>query len=268
MIHNFITEHITGDRMKACSQVHYEFGHNPSHDTMVKRAKRIYVKTDYIPDVFRLIESRDRPVVVISHNSDYNIIPKLYKMKPKCVRKWYAQNVAVEADDLIPVPIGCENVNTPAGYSGNMAIIDRVIKLRLPKKWLCFMNFNMKNNLDTRVEVFETFYGKPWVMYEKFGIPFDHCMKLTAQSKFVLCPEGNGIDTHRVWESLYLGSIPIVKRNVHFSSFDELPIIMVDDWSEITQDRLNEWWEDFDLNNFNLEKMRINYWKRRLMADV
>ena len=30
---------------------------------------------------------------------------------------------------------------------------------------------------------------------------------------FELCPEGNGMDTHRFYEALFLNTIPIVKKN-------------------------------------------------------
>lgn len=268
MIHNFITEHITGDRIKGCSQIHYEFGHNPSHDRMIQRAKIIYVKTDYILDVFKYIINRERPVIVITHNSDYNVTEKWFSKKPKCVKRWYAQNVAVKDDILIPVPIGCENVNTPKGYSGDMTVINKATKLSNNKKWLCYMNFNMRNNVNSRVDAFEYFYGKPWVLYERYGVPFEHCMTLTAQSKFVVCPEGNGIDTHRVWEALYLGAIPIVKKNIHFSSFNELPIVTVDSWEQVTESFLVKWWSKFDKKNYNLEKMKMSYWKTRIKRDV
>jgi hypothetical protein len=32
--------------------------------------------------------------------------------------------------------------------------------------------------------------------------------------KFAICPEGNGIDTHRLWECFYLKVIPIVIDNI------------------------------------------------------
>jgi hypothetical protein len=53
-------------------------------------------------------------------------------------------------------------------------------------------------------------------------------------SNFVLCPEGNGIDTHRLWETLYMGGTPIVKRNKYMSSlFDQLPVVQVQDWEDL-----------------------------------
>ena len=36
------------------------------------------------------------------------------------------------------------------------------------------------------------------------------------KSKFCICPEGNGPDCHRLWESLYLDVIPICKRSIFF----------------------------------------------------
>ena len=43
-------------------------------------------------------------------------------------------------------------------------------------------------------------------------VEVDHYLE-AAQSKFVLCPSGLGFDTYRLWETLMLGSIPIVESN-------------------------------------------------------
>ena len=43
--------------------------------------------------------------------------------------------------------------------------------------------------------------------------------------KFILCPLGNGVDSHRIWETLYSGSIPIVLDKVTFKCLDGLPVI-------------------------------------------
>ena len=37
--------------------------------------------------------------------------------------------------------------------------------------------------------------------------------------KYVLCPEGNGIDTHRFWETIYAGSIPVSKKHITGAEF-------------------------------------------------
>jgi len=60
--------------------------------------------------------------------------------------------------------------------------------------------------------------------------------------QFSACPRGNGIDTHRVWESLYLGVVPIVERTTlseHWRSCG-LPLVLIDDWGEVTPVRLRQ----------------------------
>ena len=38
---------------------------------------------------------------------------------------------------------------------------------------------------------------------------------------FIISPPGNGIDTHRVWETIYAGSYPVVEKNLSMNSFNE-----------------------------------------------
>ena len=61
--------------------------------------------------------------------------------------------------------------------------------------------------------------------------------KLHDNYSFELCPEGNGLDTHRFYEALLLNTIPIVKRNSLESMYIQFPCVIVDDWKEITKER-------------------------------
>ena len=56
-----------------------------------------------------------------------------------------------------------------------------------------------------------------------------------VKSKFIISPEGNGVDTHRAWEALYFKGIPVIENNddVKFK-YDGLPVIFTDDYSDIT----------------------------------
>ena len=40
-------------------------------------------------------------------------------------------------------------------------------------------------------------------------------------------PYGNGYDTHRIWEALYSGSIPVVKENKAFNQFKDLQFCLL-----------------------------------------
>lgn len=83
---------------------------------------------------------------------------------------------------------------------------------------------------------------------------------------FVLCPPGNGLDTHRVWEVLCLGRIPIIEDLPINRVYEGLPVWIVKDWKEFM--RLNpeqlkakrtefvERWSTFDF-----QRLKLNYWQ-------
>lgn len=66
---------------------------------------------------------------------------------------------------------------------------------------------------------------------------YDHRTYLNqiASHKYVLCPTGVGCDSYRVWETLFVGSIPVMKRD-YWNEWMELwyPVILVDDFYDIT----------------------------------
>lgn len=83
-------------------------------------------------------------------------------------------------------------------------------------------------------------------------------------SKFVLCPPGLGADSYRIWEVLYLGAIPVVERTG--GGFDDvfvdLPVLLVDDFSEIDERTLAEAYARLSghCGAFNYRKLAKAYW--------
>jgi hypothetical protein len=56
--------------------------------------------------------------------------------------------------------------------------------------------------------------------------------KLVRKSKFIPCPAGNGLDTHRVWEAIYLGAVPVILES-EFCGDSTWPVLIVENWSEL-----------------------------------
>jgi len=77
-----------------------------------------------------------------------------------------------------------------------------------------------------------------------FVYPKDHSSYLRELSsyKWVCAPRGNGIDCHRLWETMYANSIPLVDHAVNTRDFKNmgLPIIIVKEWNNITLEWLEE----------------------------
>jgi len=80
---------------------------------------------------------------------------------------------------------------------------------------------------------------------------------------FTVCPVGNGIDTHRLWEVLYMGGIPIIQKNRILESLLEgLPFVLVEDWDQINDEVfLQENWDRLSAQStFNFDKLKLDFW--------
>ena len=97
------------------------------------------------------------------------------------------------------------------------------------------------------------------MFYEPMKTQRINCWKNMIKYKYVISPHGNGLDCHRTWESLALGCIPIIKTSPLDRMFEGLPVLIVKNWSDITQELLNT----FEPSG-NLDKLRLNYWNELL----
>jgi hypothetical protein len=98
----------------------------------------------------------------------------------------------------------------------------------------------------------------------------DHYLQ-TVQSKFVLCPSGLGFDTYRLWETLILGSIPIVESNAGFDpTYNSLPVLVVRNYSDVTPQLLHEAYPCFarHASEFSYDHLTHGYWMRLLKEAI
>lgn len=52
-------------------------------------------------------------------------------------------------------------------------------------------------------------------------------------NEFGVSIRGRGLDCHRTWEMLYFGMIPIIKHSSLDPMFDGLPVVFVEEWTEV-----------------------------------
>ena len=104
----------------------------------------------------------------------------------------------------------------------------------------------------------------PIVNIKRFDKPSEYFNEV-SKYKFVLCPSGNGVDTHRLWESQILNSLPIL-LNSNFSSNLKnlrLPALYLDSWDELisfSKTDLDKIYEEKINNNNHL--IYLDYWKK------
>ena len=102
-----------------------------------------------------------------------------------------------------------------------------------------YMNFTINTNFIKRQECLNIM-----LTYNIPNVPntdYYNYLKLLSTYKFAICPEGNGIDTHRFWECLYLKTIPICLKNTVTLYYSKLfPIILLDTWNDLNLDKLTD----------------------------
>jgi hypothetical protein len=102
----------------------------------------------------------------------------------------------------------------------------------------------------------------------KIMVTHPKCYELISKYKFILSPQGAGLDCHRTWEALYLDIIPIVLSSSINEIYDELPILVVNDWNDITEAFLNEKYNEISIKKekqeYNNEKMYLTYWLNKI----
>jgi len=232
----------------------------------------IYTHTLYVKHLFNTIKDINNNInikfIIISHNSDINIDNRF--IIPNNVIKWYAQNVnIVDNDKIESIPIGHPN-NRWFPEQRKLEKITNKLKETKKYKKLLYINHTIKTNSKERKEPYDLFQNKSWVTltYGTNCVDYDRYIDDIYNHKFMLCPAGNGIDTHRLWETLDLKTIPVVKKHINNLYYKDLPICFVDNWSDITEEFLNN---EFDriknIKDWNLNKLGFDYWKNRILND-
>ena len=70
-------------------------------------------------------------------------------------------------------------------------------------------------------------------------LKFEDYLLAMNNYKFVLCPRGCGTDTHRFWEVILTGSVPVLETSGLDSLYQNFPCIIVNNFSEVTQELLD-----------------------------
>ncbi len=225
----------------------------------LKDGDLVYTHTFYADQLF---ERLNKKITLITHNCDWNV----NTAPPDLVLKWYTTNVNIVHERVFSIPIGIEN---DFWLKDKKLLMERKLKVEKKFKNLIYINHNVKTNPAKRQNPYDVLRGKEWATCHMGanGQGFDNYIDNVYNHPFVVCPEGNGIDTHRIWECLYMKTIPVVLKNINNSFYTDLPILMLDDWGELTDRFLHDNFMEMSQKEWNLEKLNFEYWKRLITGS-
>ena len=220
--------------------------------------------------------------VLITQNSDKPFTNDHFKRIAPYVSKVYAINNLCNYEPVKTIPIGFQD--------SSLSIIQKCrLRGMTRKNILLYMNFALNTNKIKRTECLKSFYEtgdypsnlrdrivpdvssrmqmsfsqepyqfrmqsrvKDWVVRDG-KVDRETFYAKIARAKYVLCPEGTGIDCHRTYEAIYFDAIPVMKSNEMNNFFKEIPVVIVSDWRMVTKEWL--------LDNYSEHLSRLSKWK-------
>jgi len=227
--------------------------------------KTVFCYTHCLFSFAKLVNYFKNPFVLITHNSDGIIEDNettQYLLAHPIIVRWYAQNVTVLHEKLRVLPIGMANDQWTHGNTTQIMENNSTQKTKR-----VYFNFNIATNEKKRRSCYDKLIYKlipePSVEPTKYH-------EILAQYEFCICPEGNGVDTHRLWEALYLKCIPIVLQSSHIDILRtqlNIPMVVLRSWDELDISSLD--YNSYSINTDNYyAPLLLDYYKQQIAHDV
>ena len=87
--------------------------------------------------------------------------------------------------------------------------------------------------------------------------------------KFIVSPEGNGLDCHRHYEALIAGCIPIIEYNAQIEEkYKNCPVLYTKDYSEISEDYLLEKYNEMVYTQYDFSRLFLSHYDDDMQQNI
>jgi hypothetical protein len=204
--------------------------------------------------------------ILILGNSDRN-----FEKKPKEFEEFlavYCQNASFELSEQVKVlPIGLENLKLAASgfkFFHKPSTFNQEIQKVLfpPMSPTNQIRTKLIDEVESKLELFD---------YKPIRLARYSYFKLLKKYKFIFVCEGNGFDSHRLWEVLYQGSFPVVLKTPWSENLMplNLPILYVNSLRELSLESItNHYKRHFEFRPAHLEILWLDYWAQEFRLKL
>lgn len=255
----------------------------------------VFVDSNAVHDFLENHASRfAHPFVLVSGDSD-TAMPETIEvamLASDLIRRgqilhWYAMNcqLSIMPNHYTCIPNGISQWNHQREamqivFEQGHGLVDGLRpRPRQPKKEspMAIMAFNVQTNPDERRPLWvmgcgaetnssltglvECFYNGTGSLGQQVEL-----YKYLSTIKFVFSPHGAGLDCYRTYEALYLGSYPIVKTSSLDVLYENLPVLIVGEWSDVNEELLEATYERFQQTTFDYTSLYREWWSQRFRS--
>ena len=247
-----------------------------------------FSKIDLIDSTIEEIKFKKNSCVLIVGNGDLPFTNEIDKKIPNNVIKIFAQNDISSSERVESLPLGIGN-SDPCKKSGHgdhwddvkekVEILNLVKKIE-PENFKIYCNFRDYTNPNHRSSIKQICNELDYVKVDENDLTYNEFISNILESTCNICPAGNGVDTHRLWETLYCYRIPVTFRvnntrsyywndngkiGIYDNLYKKLPIVVLDNENDLKNKNLmvkkieeaNNKWSNLNLLDFN-------YWENKI----
>ena len=261
----------------------------------------IGVKTDLLPKYVCLLSNISKPFILITVSNDDHCTPYMNYPRTNTISSgefldankllengsliaWFSKNPAIIHSKILPLPLGPKwQWKTTRFHGEDKSEHNKIFQQHCLNPKTNFLDTKLKKNLlyfNFAQTTNNPFFSEhknirhtiktALLKYFKWNdtVPFSEYIETLKTYKFCLAPPGRGIDTHRCWEALMVGTIPIVQSSSLNNNYINLPVLIVHDWSQITPEFLEKEYTKFNHNikSYMFEKLYTPYWYSKLLS--
>jgi len=188
----------------------------------IGEARVIFCPSHNIEEFVENFGSQIRAKVLILGNSDREFEDFQFPV-PKSVKHIFSQNILFPNSRLATaIPIGIENLRL--AVNGDPGLYKRSIQNRNSK--ILIGPFGMTHPERKELLSLNLIQDESIEFCQSRLTPRQYS-RLASEYSYIAAPRGNGIDTHRLWETLYRGAIPVVRNTTWLKNFGFLSQISI-----------------------------------------
>ena len=197
----------------------------------------VFLNLDYFENLINYLNNNvvSNKFILVTQNSDRDFTKSMFDLIDRYVSKVLAINCNFSSEKVYKIPLGFNDHSTE--------VLDNEDFIFIEKQNLIYMNFKLHHHPDRPI-CFNYFNKFNWVDVENGILPLKEFYNKLKNYKYCISPRGTGIDTHRIYECLLYGVIPIVTKSTLDELYKDMPVIIVDKWEDITSEYLIETYEE------------------------
>lgn len=247
---------------------HYVFNTDHTFNTAnVKPGDVIYVLTEYMKHFIKLKKEISNPYILITHDSDLSS-PGKYSLllNDSKLIHWFAENPDIRHRKITPIPLGLHQLSHFNGQPYKKSYKEDYYsqlfkgrKLNAKRNINVLCNFHCATFPSEQNYILKILKNKSYVYFHRVSL-FNYLNDL-KNARFILSLRGGGLDCHRTYEALHMGCLPIIKTSLIDVLFEDLPVVIINDWSEISEELLEKKHQEILQKKYNFKKLYFKYWK-------